>query len=323
MKPKVIASTGVLVMTSLLLFGGSQSSVKPAFAKVRSWTTHLRDTQPEDAFAAVYARGTQYLIFVAAKHSIRSNSLTFRLIGDAYASFRVNTAIVEGPPYSRGANADRLIKWIDAQRETDGSIEAGEIVPAVRGAQTQKAAVFGGEPDDAYLRDHVLAKGFSKQDILGFYTLRSIPQWVGEQKINGAGDDRVKPLVKAELEHNRERLSLPSTVLPDFAAWAEWYAQTNQKAFGAAFDPEEVGPLADGHYGSNKIAEAISHVRDEFLLNTIAQHWNEDESIIVVFGASHLMILRPALDSMLGDPCYQGSDLKSASAPCSPKTSKS
>jgi hypothetical protein len=320
MKQKVIAIMGPLFITSLLLFGASQSSVTPASDKVQAWTTQLRNTQPNDAFAAVYARGTQQLIFVAAKHTTRVDSLTFRLIDEAYASFHINTAIVEGPPYSRGANADRLMKWVDAQREIDGSIEAGETFPAVRGARAQGAAVFGGEPDDAYLREQVIAKGFSEQDILGFYTLRSIPQWVGEEKIHGADDDRVRPLVKSELEHNWERLSLPSTVLPDYAAWAQWYAQTNHKAFGAAFDPEEGAPLADGRYGSNKIAEAISHVRDEFLLNIIAQHWNKDESIIVVFGASHLMILRPALDSMLGDPCYLGGDLKSAPARCSPKS---
>jgi hypothetical protein len=104
----------------------------------------------------------------------------------------------------------------------------------------------------------------------------------------------------AELEHNRGRLAVPTTVLPDYAAWARWYTKTNQKTFGASFEPEEAGPLADGRYGSNKIAEAISRARDEFMLNIIAQHLNAHESIMVVFGESHLMILRPALESMLG-----------------------
>jgi hypothetical protein len=37
---------------------------------------------------------------------------------------------------------------------------------------------------------------------------------------------------------------------------------------------------------------------------------------MVVFGESHLMILRPALDSMLGTPCYVGDDIKAALNPC-------
>jgi len=35
---------------------------------------------------------------------------------------------------------------------------------------------------------------------------------------------------------------------------------------------------------------------------------NAGETLLVVFGRSHLMIQRPALDAMLGRPCYVGSE---------------
>jgi len=305
-----------IVVAVVLSIAACQSSVTPAPSKLQPWTTQLRDAQPEDAFAAVYASDRQWLIFVGAKHAIQTDSLTFRLIDDAYASFPVTTLIVEGPPYSRGANADGLIRWVESQGEKDGFLEGGEIVPAVRGARTRGAAVWGGEPEDCDIRDRVVAKGFSLEDLLGFYTLRSVPQWVSERKIEGASDERVRPLIEAELEHNRQRLALPATVLSNYAAWSQWYAKTNNKPFGVSFDPEETGPLADGRYGSNRIAESISHARDEFLLDIIAQHLNAGESVMVVFGESHLMILRPALDSMLGTPCYVGGDIKAALNPC-------
>jgi hypothetical protein len=310
-------SQAAVVLALTVAIGACQSFVAPNPSRLQQWTTQLRDAQPSDAFAAVYAQGRQQLIFVGAKHATRTDSLTFRLIDDAYASFHVNTVIVEGPPYSRGANADRLIAWVESQREIDGFVEGGEIVPTVRLARAQAADVWGGEPDDANIRDRVFARGYSREDLLGFYTLRSVPQWIRERKIEGAGDGRVKPLIESELEHNRQRLGLPATVLPDYTAWSQWYAKINNKTFGLAFDPEETGPLADGRYGSNKIAEAVSRARDEFLLDIVAQHLNAHESIMVVFGESHLMILRPALDSMLGTPCYVGNDLKAAPTPCS------
>jgi hypothetical protein len=297
--------------------GACQSVVAPTPSHLQAWTAQLRDAQPEDAFAAVYRYGSQRLIFVGAKHANRTDSLTFRLIDEAYASFHVSTLIVEGPPYSRGANADRLITWVDSQREIDGFIEGGEIVPAVRQARARGADVWGGEPDDANIRDHVLAQGFAREDMLGFYTLRSVPQWIRERKIEGPSEDRVKPFIESELEHNRQRLALPPTILPDYMAWSQWYAKLNGKRFGKAFDPEATGPLADGNYESNKIAEAVSRARDEFLLDIIARHLNAHESTMVVFGESHLMILRPALDSMLGTPCYVGGDLKAARTSCS------
>ncbi len=169
--------------------------------------------------------------------------------------------------------------------------------------------MWGGEPDDAQIRDSLASQGVSSEDVLGFYTLRSVPQWQREQKIASADDARTRTLIDAELAHNRERLGLPATILPSYAAWAEWYERTNGRAFGSGFELEETGPLADGRYRSNKIAAAISRSRDGFLIDAIAERLNAGESVLVVFGASHLLIQRPALDAMLGPPCYVGSEL--------------
>jgi hypothetical protein len=166
------------------------------------------------------------------------------------------------------------------------------------------------------LQPRLLAQGFSPEDILGFYTLRSVPQWAREQKISNAGDLRVKDLVTQELVHNRERLSLPASVLPTYQQWAQWYTQANGKPFGATFELAEVGPLADGPYKTNRIAETISRARDEFLLRQIAALLNAGHNVMVVFGESHLMILQPALEHMLGKPCYIGAALVAAPNHC-------
>jgi hypothetical protein len=305
-----------IALTAALAIGACHSLVVPAPGKLRPWTTELRAAQPNDAVAAVYTHRGDWLIFVGAQHAVRTESLTFRLIDEAYDTFDIDTVIVEGSPYSRGANDDRLLSWVEGQHEVNGLLEGGEAVVAIRGARERGADVWGGEPDDAYIRRRVLSQGFSVQDLLGFYTLRSVPQWVRQQKIIGPSDPRVEAYINAELDHNRERLDVPATVLPDHAAWTQWYADTNDKVFGAAFESEETGPLADGRYKSNKIAEAISRTRGEFLLDVIARHLNAHESVMVVFGASHLMIHRVALDHMLGAPCYVGNGLTSALAGC-------
>jgi len=307
---------GSLALALLLALGACQSAVMPDPSKLRAWTTDLRDSQPDDALAAVYTLARQRLIFIGARHENRTDSPTFRLIDQTYALFHVDTLLLEGPPHSRGPNHERLMKWIESERAIDGFIEGGEAVPAVRGALAHGAKVWGGEPDDADIRDRVLAQGFSAEDLLGFYTLRSVPQWLRERKIDGAGDERLQALIVSELERNRGRLVMEQALLPTYTAWAEWYARTNKKAFGPSFDPEETGPLADGRYQSNRIAEAISHARDAFLLDLVARHLNAGESVMVVFGGGHLAILRPALDAMLGTPCYVGSELKSAPVRC-------
>jgi hypothetical protein len=296
----------------LVTLAGCLSQVRPDVEKLAPWTTALRAQQPADAFAAVYERGRNKLVFLGAAHTEEVESLTFRMIHDAYASFDIDAAIVEGAARSRGPNEGKLLQWVASRSQLEGRQPGGELVPTVRGALAEGAVVWGGEPDDAQIRDALLARGVTGADLLGFYTLRSVPQWLRERKVASADDARVPALIDAELARNRERLGLPATVLPSAGAWMEWYERSNGKPFGSGFDLEEVGPLADGRYGSNRVAVAVSRSRAAFLLQAVADHLNEAESVLVVFGASHLMILRPALDAMLGAPCYVGDDLTAA-----------
>ena len=285
--------------------------------KLRPWTTQLRDQQPEEAFAAVYRWGTRHLIFVGAVHANQAESLTFRIIRDAFSAFRLDTVIAEGFPTSRGPNPESIFKYVSENGPgKDGFVEAGELVPTAIGAKSEPATLWGGEAQDVDVKARLLAQGLSSGDILGFYVLRSIPQWIREKQLKSAGDPGLKPLIEQALVQNHEKLQLGPDVLPSFERWSAWYRALNGKPIDATFVTEEVGPLADGKLGTNKIAYAVSRVRDAYLHELVVDHLNKTESVLVVFGGSHLIIQRPAFDAVLGPPCYVGADLQRAEADC-------
>lgn len=290
-------------------------SLSPATGHLAPWTTQLREQQPEDAFAAVYKVNGEHLVFVGAIHENNVDSPTFRMISDAYAGFDIDVVVVEGYPTSRGANPPRLIEYA-AEEQRDGFQEGGESVPTIVGAIRAGAEIWGGEPDDADLKNRVIAQGFSAEDILGYYVLRVLPQWMRERKIESAGDARLEPLVEEELRRQRGFLRLGDAILPDFDRWARWYQRLNAKPINSSFTTEEVGPLQDGIYATNKIAAAVSRARDTYLHELIIKHLNAGKSVMAVFGGSHLMIQRPAFDAALGAPCYAGSNLQDASSRC-------
>ena len=307
---------GLILSLSGAFLAGCSSGPHPDVAQLAPWTRDLRDQQPEEAFAAIYRWRGRSLVFVGANHSTRSDSPTFKLVIDVYGRAHFDTLIAEGFPYARGPDAPRTLQWLASQTETDGFVMGGESVPALRGAIQQGAHIWGGEPDDAVIRDRVRADGVSDVDLLGFYTLRSVPQWIREKRVVDGGDVRAAALIEGELVRNRSRLGLTETTLPDYAAWARWYEQTNGRPFGVTFRLEEVGPLVDGDFNTNRIAATVGRARDAFLLKTIADHLTKGENVLVVFGASHLTILRPALDRMLGPPCYVGGTIAQARATC-------
>ncbi len=306
----------VSIAVALMLFASAPNRLSPAPEMLAPWTTALRDSQPADAYGAVYAMGDKKLVFLAAVHSTKTDSLTFKVINDAYDAFDFDIAIVEGFPTSRGPNAERLLDYARNARAENGFQARGETVPAVLGALKEGATVLGGEPDDSDIRDALLSSGFDPEDLLGFYTLRTIPQWIRQEKINAASDLRIAALLEGEIEHNRERLALDADVLPTSAAWDAWYARTNGKPFGDDFESEEAGPLADGPYGSNRIAAAISRARGAFLHNLIIERLNAGDNVLVVFGGSHYLIHRPALDRAIGAPCYLGAGMAEAPVAC-------
>ena len=317
----------LLVAAALPASAGVQPAATPAQSaavairgptdKLQPWTTRLRDQQPEDAFAAVYPVGRRHLVFVAAKHANSDASLTFRLIRSAFDQFRFDSVIAEGFATARGPNPASIFRYVsESPPRADGFVEAGELAPAALGAKAQGATLWGGEPHDLEVKARLVTKGFSVEDLLGFYVLRNIPQWIGERQLRSAGDPALRDLVAKALTQNREKLQLPPGVLPGFEQWAIWYQAKNGKPIDATFVTEEVGPLADGRFGTNKIAYAVSLVRDSYLHELIVKHLARGESVLVVFGASHLMIHRPALQAALGAPCYEGADLQRAAAIC-------
>lgn len=285
--------------------------------KLRPWTTLLRDEQPEEAFAAVYRSGRHHLIFVGAVHANQVGSRTFRIIRDAFSSFRLDTVIAEGFPTARGPNPQSIFKYVSENGpDKDGFVEAGELVPTALGARDEPATLWGGEAQDTDVKARVLAQGLSVEDLLGFYVLRNIPQWIREKQITSAGDPGLRSLVESALVQNREKLQLRQDVLPGFEQWSAWYESRNGKPIGASFATEEAGPLADGKFRTNAIAYAVSRVRGAYLHELVVDHLNKKESVLVVFGASHLMIQRPAFDAVLGAPCYVGADLQRAAVFC-------
>ncbi|MEO1243221.1 MAG: hypothetical protein AAFX54_15025 [Pseudomonadota bacterium] len=302
-------SIGMLVACAPNTFQPSPDAFAP-------WTHELRAEQPDDAYAAIYDLDQHHIVFLGAKHANSVDSLTFQLIEQTYDAFDIDVVLIEGFPTAKGPNAARLIAYAQEADEEDGFQSRGETVPAVLGALDEGAIILGGEPDDIEIKASVLAQGFPEEDLLGFYTLRTIPQWIRQKKIEDAGDAQIFNLIPEELTRNRNRLTIAPTVLPVLADWLQWYEKINGKPLGEDFSTEEAGPLADGPYGSNRVAAAISRARAEHLHDLIIERANAGETVMIVFGASHFMIHRPAMTATFDVPCYIGADMVEAANMC-------
>jgi hypothetical protein len=279
-----------------------------------TWTTSLRDSQSEDPFVLIYHKGSTRLIFVGAQHDNDPSGKTFALIRDAFTLWQVDTAIVEG--YGAETEVAALLALADEPLDAAGQQPNGETVPAVRGAVGVGAKVLGGEANDLDVRLIAQDSGTDPRDVLGFYVLRVIPQWLRDGTLVSTRDPKLAMQVEKQLLRSARDLGLENNVFSGFVAWADWYRNANGKSVEAGIDVEEVGPLADGRWATNRIATSIAKARDTHLLSIISGQVSERKSVVVVFGGSHALILRPAFDEGFGPPCYVGSDISDAKRRC-------
>lgn len=307
--------TAAVLWTLLFVFAAG-CSVTPMPEKLAAWSTQLRNEQPAGSYISVFERDETQLIFMAAKHSADPRSDTFQIIDEVYDMFDVEILIKEGFPYSRGENDQATIKRVLNFPIENGLQIGGEAFPSIAGAVDEGAIIVGGEPDDPFIRDRMKSLGFSEEDVVGFYTLRTVPQWLREGRIVDYEDPRLEQLLISELNTNRKRLELPDSVLRGTAAWKAWYNTANKKEFGSSFNNEEVGPLIDGEYKTNTIASSISRIRAEFLHDLYVDSVRRRLDTFVIFGASHTLIHRPAIEAVFGPPCYVGEEAEAAVVSC-------
>lgn len=152
--------------------------------KLAVWNQTLAASQPDHPELIVFQRGSQRLAFIGVHHDSNPASATHQLIADTLGFIPSRIVIVEGAPTSWGYNPQRLVDFADEKPDSHGLLPSGETDPAVRGALKAGGKLLGGEPNDADVRRIANDLGVTDEDLLGFYVLRVVPQFVSWKKFD-------------------------------------------------------------------------------------------------------------------------------------------
>jgi hypothetical protein len=308
-KLSAIAFLGLLVLAGCASGGGSE--------KLAMWTQELAASQPHHPEIIVFQRGTQRLVFIGVHHDADPRSPTHQLIASTLDLIPTRVVIVEGAPTSWGHNPPRLLEVANERPDANGLLPSGETNPTVRGALKAGSQLLGGEPQDADVHRSAADLGVTDEDLLGFYVLRVVPQWVSQKEFDDLESAKASELIDDMLDLSRQELKLGPELLNDAGAWRRWRLSRNPQAHPKMVDIEEAGPLVDGPWPTSRIAASISRARATHLYDLIKAQLAEQGSVTVVFGDSHALIQYPALTALLGKPCYRGTLPADAQRLCS------
>ena len=181
-------------------------------------------------------------------------------------------------------------------------MNCGEPWFTIQTAKKSGVLIETGEPSDSDLAETVQKSGFTKLDLIGFYVVRMIPEWKRE---GISSEDKILKRIEARLALERGKLGVTSLFgLKEFQAWyANHMAKPSQFL---AIEVDDTAPLStkDATF-IQKISSALGIARDQSIVNVIAQTLTTKSNVLVVYGASHFLTERRALEALLGHPTFQ------------------
>jgi hypothetical protein len=259
------------------------------------------------------------LIYIGADHTNDPQSATFRLIQAAFRWRRIDLVVVEGVPAHAGKNpgGEDPRGFMKAAESVAGTQQDSEGFLAARLAVAAHAPVTGAEPRETEILPVLNARGFEAADMFAFYVLRFIPQWQRQGFIasstDPALDGQIHKLAKWFVGTTGVSLESISRV-NSFAGFKAWYESTNGISYKRGFreDGADSAPAKQvtSARKTNTISDIVSDAREKGIVSTFASALRDYDFVLIVYGASHYMADRPAIETGLGAPHELTLDLK-------------
>lgn len=288
----------IWILTALFLIGCTTS---PKFndSLVRPWRTELdRESPSEKPYVAYHKKGQYELLYLAAHHDNNPKSDTLTLVDQLFRDFNFNFLVIEPIPNSEGESP----RWfVDEAKKgiKDSIVIGGESSLAVVRADAKKIPFAGGEIDHRELYRQLKLQGYQDEDVIGFYLVRQIPQWVREKENFNELIEKKGPLYIA---HYCKSFGIEQTKCPTLDKIKVWYESNAGKKLSIKVDTEEVAPIHGSPLFTHKISSAIGAIRDRFTLNLIGTYLLKYKRVAVVYGGSHYLTLRKSIEQSLGVP---------------------
>ena len=272
-------------------------------SKIHSWSKFGDLKQEELPYMKTYEGCEKTLIYVAASHGNDAESPTFKMVRSAFDNHAINFAIVEGFPSAYGISDPQLLDYAKSVKGTASDAEAYE---AIRLA-IEKGAVFqGGEPDEKVIVDAIQKAGKTPVDLLGFYIVRQIPQYIRQNNLETIEDPRLDAEIDKLVQNLISETGIDRTELSavDSAVkFKNWYWETNKMLFKESFRNQDAWPstsISDPR-PTNFISDQVGDIRDQHIVSVINRALQDNTTVLVVYGGSHHVIQEPALKSVFGE----------------------
>lgn len=290
----------LLTFTLLLVSTSALADIKLDPSLIRRWSQSLDGEYPgEQPVIAHYKQAGYELFYLASAHSNDLGSPTLKLVNRLFFTHQFDALLVEPFSHSKGESPAWFTKLAKQGLQGD-FILGGESALAIIRADSKKIPFFGGEPDHRDVYQELRKRGFTDIDVLGFYVVRQVPQWVREKQDKTGLLERNAPKFI-----NIYCKEFGLQFCPSLKDVRSWYKNKMGHDLTPDVKNEEISPFAEGTLITQKISSATGDIRDRYTLNILQRKLAKYKRVAVVYGSGHFVTLRKSLDEAFGPPEFE------------------
>lgn len=289
----------IVIFISLSVSGCSNKIAYYDYTDLHSYSPELESDflEQEDLnppYAALFDTKSSQLLYIAADHTIDSESKTFQLINRAFKEYQPDFVIIEGIEENYGESPQKFINYIE--NKCLPQLTCSEGFYAVHLATKNKLNFIGGEPSDKGVYEALTAQNYTKKDFVFFYFVQQLPHYCREGKFKSEHD-----LYKLLALWLQEWKATEFTYL-DFKNWYE--KELNLKLFYKdLIDPNTSAPIKNGT-SLHQLSSKISLIRDKHIISVILKSLITHKKVLIIYGHSHFPTQKDILSQYLGKPKF-------------------
>jgi hypothetical protein len=282
----------LILLFALMASSCSMKKFKADHDLMRAYSYELQKKEPYHApYAVQFQNKGHSLLYIAADHTFKEKSETFKMIRQSFKYFTPDRVIVEGVP--RDINLNELRPYL-SECWVKKTRKCGEPLYTTYLAQKKNIPVVGGEPVD---EDIVLALegDISREELAYFYTLRQMNQMKRQEEVNILNFDEK---IGRQLARNIRKLKIEKNI--KVQNFKNYFAQKMGRPYNLKnIQNEELAPLKKGSW-FQVISYKVGVIREREIIETIEDQINLGQKVLIVYGSGHLVKSRKILEGMFG-----------------------
>ncbi len=239
------------------------------------------------------------LVYFGVEHSNDISNPQFDQMKQKYNETKPDIVFVEGFD-SLDQKKEKAIEYIQKNRTEDLTKDFGESGFALKLVIDSGADFASPEPQFKVEINHLLEKGFLKEDIFAFYLYRQISQYSRSSEKLSAEDYLMLSLNEIKKETNWQNFDYSISHLQEIGKniWGEKGDIYNEEISLDRVDPTPRDDHKDMQTIIMKVAQASNQFRNGYMIQKIQEVFKSKKKLFIVFGASHGVMQEPALKKM-------------------------